>query len=298
MKLLMDGVWNITKDHLKILQAAETFISTHNYVPEHMIRNKARVSVNFSEFLRDLLKLKFIQIYSNTFKLSLSGFDCIAINSLRSAGLEMMGSKIGIGKESDIFLGVFQGKDVAIKVFRLGRSSFNKIEERCLKNEDNWFLANKESAKIEAEYLQLFSELDVPKFYCSNRHMVVMELLDSYETLFKVTVDNPDVISQKIFQFLKKMWDIGYAHGDLNEFNIMVSEDEIRVIDFPQCVRTSDEKAPFYLKRDIECIHKYFWKKNKFVCDDSMFKDIFQEYSITVEPERHGYELYTSRSVI
>lgn len=297
MKLLMDGVWTITKDHLKILQAAESFISTHNYVPEHMIRNKARVSVNFSEFLRDLLRLKFIQIYSGSFKLSLSGFDCIAINSLRSIGLEMMGSKIGIGKESDIFLGTFKGKDAAIKVFRLGRSSFNKIEERSLKNEDNWFLANIESAKIETEYLQLFSELDVPKYYCSNRHMVVMELLDNYETLFKVIVSNPEVISQKIFKFLKNMWDMGYAHGDLNEFNIMVNEEDIKVIDFPQCVRNSDEKAPFYLKRDIECIHKYFWKKNKFVCDDSMFNDIFKECSITIEPERHGYELHMNKSV-
>ena len=59
-------------------------------------------------------KLKFIQCFGSTFKLSLSGFDCVAINKLREMGLNQMGSPIGIGKESDIYLGQFKKQDVAI----------------------------------------------------------------------------------------------------------------------------------------------------------------------------------------
>lgn len=292
MKLLMDGVWSVTKDHIKTLEAAETFIRTHIYVPERMIRNKSCIKANFSEYLRDLVKLKFMQNCGSTFKLSLSGFDCLAIQSLRRLGLEAMGSNIGIGKESDIYNGTFRGNDAAIKVYRLGRHSFIKVDDRNLKNEDNWFLANKESARNEAEFLKLFAGPHVPVYYACSRHMIVMELLGSYDTLFKLTVENPGVISRKMFEFLKTMWDMGYAHGDFNEFNVMVSGDDIKVIDFPQCVSIADPKSCSYLKRDIECVHKYFWKKNFFVCDDSMFKDIFEKNDIKIEVERHGFELH------
>lgn len=296
MRLCMDGVWSVTRDHMKILEAAETFIRTHIYVPERMIKNKSHIQANFSEYLRDLVKLRFIQNLGSTFKLSLSGFDCLAIQSLRKLGLETMGSNIGIGKESDIYNGTFQRNNVAIKVHRLGRHSFVKIDDRGLKNGDNWFLANKESARIEAEFLKLFSGSSVPTYYACNRHMIVMELLDSYDTLFKVTVKNPEVISRKMLEFLKMMWDVGYAHGDFNEFNVMVSGDDIKVIDFPQCIPITDPKACLYLKRDIECVHKYFWKKNFFVCDDSMFKDILEKNNIRIEVDRHGFETHYRES--
>lgn len=284
----MDGVWTITKDHLKLLEAAELFIKRHEYVPMDMLRRKVKIPANYSEFFRDLVNLKFIQTFSNTCKLSLSGFDCLAINSLRQIGLNKMGSPIGIGKESDIYIAEFNGQDVAIKVHRLGRSSFNRIEERELKAEDNWFFANRESARKEAEYLELFSELPVPAYYAINRHMIVMEFLSEYEMLYKITVPNPAEISQKMFLFLRDMWDLGYAHGDFNEFNVMVKEDEIKVIDFPQSVPVSDPKAHFYLKRDIECVHKYFWKKNRFVCDDSILRGICDEHGIEIEVPRGG----------
>lgn len=295
MKLLMDGVWNITEDHRKVLEAAESFIKTHHYVPENMIKNKSKIKSNFSIILRDLVKLKFIQCFGSTFKLSLSGFDCVAINKLREMGLNQMGSPIGIGKESDIYLGQFKKKDVAIKVHRLGRTSFNKIEERSLNGEDNWFSANKESAYNESHYLQLFSNLSVPKFYCYCRHMVVMELLDEYQPLYKIIVEEPEIVSNKMLTFLKEMWDMGYAHGDFNEFNVMVRDTDIKVIDFPQCVPTSDEKAIFYLKRDIECVQKYFWKKNKIVCDDSIFSEIYKLNNLNIEVDRAGFELHKQR---
>ena len=75
----------------------------------------------------------------------------------------------------------------------------------------------------------------------------------------------------------------------------MVKDTEIKVIDFPQCVPVSDPKAIFYLKRDIECVQKYFWKKNKIVCDDSMFFDIYKQNEIVIEIERAGFELYQEK---
>lgn len=296
MKLWMDGVWLISKDHLRILEAAEAFIKTHNYVPIRMLSGKSQIKANFNEYLRDLVKLRFIQNFSSTFRLNIGGFDCLAINHFRKLGLEAMGTPIGIGKESDIHIATFKGRNVVIKIHRLGRSSYTKIDERNLKNEDNWFLANCESARNEAEFLKLFACEFIPEYFACNRHMIVMEYLEGYEPLYNITVEKPEIVSRKMLEFIKKLWEQGYVHGDFNEFNVMVLDEDIKVIDFPQCIPVSDPRAKEYLKRDIECVHKFFWKKNFYICDDTMFKDIYETNGIVMDVKRNGLEIFNSKN--
>ena len=45
------------------------------------------------------------------------------------------------------------------------------------------------------------------------------------------------------------------VHGDFNEFNLMIAEDEsITVIDFPQMTSTTHINAQYYFERDVKCI--------------------------------------------
>jgi RIO kinase 2 len=47
----------------------------------------------------------------------------------------------------------------------------------------------------------------------------------------------------------------GLVHGDFNEFNLLISdEEEITIIDFPQMTSTSHPNAEFYFERDVKCI--------------------------------------------
>lgn len=285
MKLIADGVWSISKNHLKILEAAERLSNSHDYIPPSILKNKSNIKANFHEHMIDLVKLKFITFKDTLYKLSISGLDCLAINALRKRGLGAMGSNIGIGKESDIYFGEYKDKKVAIKIHRLGRSCFQKIGERELKNDSNWFSLNKESCRNEVKFMEKFQELDIPKLIDHDRHAIVMDLMD-YDTLYRVKVDNPDVISAKMLSFIRKMWDLGYVHGDFNEFNVMVKGDDIKVIDFPQCIPINDPKAAFYLKRDIECVHKFFWKKHFYVCDDSCLKDACERMDIRIDIDK------------
>jgi len=42
----------------------------------------------------------------------------------------------------------------------------------------------------------------------------------------------------------------------------MVSEEqEITIIDFPQCVSTSHVNAQFYFERDVKCVQTFFTKR-------------------------------------
>jgi len=51
----------------------------------------------------------------------------------------------------------------------------------------------------------------------------------------------------------------GLVHGDFNEFNLMIDDDEkITMIDFPQMTSTSHQDAKFYFERDVKCVQTYF----------------------------------------
>lgn len=281
MKLDFSGVWGITSEHLKVLETAEKLSTDREYMSVSILKRKTNVKADFNELAMDLVNLKFLTYRDNKYKLSISGHDCLAINALRRSGLEAMGSNIGIGKESDVYLGVFKKKNVAIKIFRLGRTSFQKVEERCLKKDENWLELNRESCRCEVRFLQLFEELNVPRLMGYNRHVLVMKMYN-YNMLYQIKIDNCEVISQKIFDFIYNIWQKGYVHGDLNEFNIMINGDKILVLDFPQCIKNTDRRAAEYLKRDIECIHKYFWKKNFYSCDHSVLNNIIEDLQIEI----------------
>jgi RIO kinase 2 len=52
-----------------------------------------------------------------------------------------------------------------------------------------------------------------------------------------------------------KLAEYGLVHGDFNEFNLMIDdEEEVTMIDFPQMVSTSHPNAQFYFNRDVQCV--------------------------------------------
>lgn len=59
-----------------------------------------------------------------------------------------------------------------------------------------------------------------------------------------------------------KLAEHGLVHGDFNEFNLMISEQEdVTVIDFPQMVSTTHLNAQFYFERDVKCIQTFFSRR-------------------------------------
>jgi len=62
----------------------------------------------------------------------------------------------------------------------------------------------------------------------------------------------------------------GVIHGDFNEFNILLDENEDPIlIDFPQMVSTSHENAEMYFDRDVKCICVFF--KRRFGYESELF---------------------------
>ncbi len=79
---------------------------------------------------------------------------------------------------------------------------------------------------------------------------------------------------------------IGLIHGDFNEFNILIKDDDTPVlIDFPQMVSTSHRNAEMYFNRDVQCIRTFF--KRRFGYESLLYpvftRDTVKEYSLDVE---------------
>eukprot|EP00003_Mantamonas_plastica_P031344 TRINITY_DN811_c0_g1_i2.p3 TRINITY_DN811_c0_g1~~TRINITY_DN811_c0_g1_i2.p3 ORF type:complete len:126 (-),score=29.87 TRINITY_DN811_c0_g1_i2:29-406(-) len=65
------------------------------------------------------------------YRLTYLGYDFLALNTLcnREGKITAVGNQIGVGKESDIFIGEDEeGEPVVIKFHRLGRTSFRTIK--------------------------------------------------------------------------------------------------------------------------------------------------------------------------
>ncbi len=61
-------------------------------------------------------------------------------------------------------------------------------------------------------------------------------------------VQHPEKVYKQIIDVIIRLAEHGLIHGDLNEFNIMVDENEIvTIIDFPQMVSTSHLNAQMYI---------------------------------------------------
>lgn len=235
-----------------------------------MIKRIANIKCNHSKVLLDLCKLKFIRHEKIGYKLQCNGADCLAIYALRKRGLEIMGDKIGIGKESDIFYGKFKGEEVVLKFYRLGRTSFRTVKNNRNYHEGrkhcSWQYLSRLSAQKESEFMELFKNLSIPRLIDTNRHVVVMEYLSDYILLNDLKeIKDLDKTYNLLTDFIVKLYNMGYVHGDFNEFNVMVNEDsEIKVIDFPQCVTVKDRNAKEYLKRDYECVNVFFEKRFRY----------------------------------
>jgi RIO kinase 2 len=264
----------LTNEDLRVLQAIETAMSQHEFVPEEQIAKFTRLSLDRdTEFrLRHLSKLGLI--YSRRagytgFTLNYAGYDCLAINALVKANvIEAFGHPLGIGKEADVFDALTpEKKQVAVKFQRLGRVSFRQTQRKrgYTKEHAGWLFQSRLAAEKETRALRLLFPIGVavPEPISQNRHVLVMGMIEGAEMAQLKELPTPKRILKEILRNIKKAYlDAGIIHGDLSEYNIIVKPDRhILVIDWPQYVTKEHPNAEQLLTRDVANILQYFNRK-------------------------------------
>ena len=69
------------------------------------------------------------------------------------------------------------------------------------------------------------------------------------------SMPNPRKLYERLMDLIVELAENGLVHGDFNEFNLMLDDDEkVTMIDFPQMVSTTHANAKYYFERDVICI--------------------------------------------
>jgi len=262
---------NLERYDFRVLHGVETAMRFFDWVPVDNLPNYARLPLEEVAYrIGRLSKHKLVQRKTTHYvgyKLTFTGYDALGINELvRHNVIESLGSKVGVGKESDIYDAERENGEIAIVKFHREGTTFRHVKrsrgyfgqaERC-----SWMLASRLAAEREYEALtSLYESVIVPKPIAHNRHVIVMGLINGRE-IGSTTLGDPVNVFDKIMLQIKAAYDRGVVHADLSEYNVIVCADgEVVLIDWPQWVPLSHPNANELLHRDVGNISSYFSRK-------------------------------------
>lgn len=295
MKLDTSHMRYLTAEDFRVLQAVEQGSRNHEVVPTHLIHTLSgmRSMSGTNRSISDLAKLSLISKLRNSkydgYRLTYNGFDYLALRAMLNRDtVYSVGTKIGVGKESDIYqVSNRNGEPKVLKMHRLGRTSFHTVKNNreYLRSGQSasWMHLSKLAANKEYQFMTLLynKDFEVPQPFDNSRHCVLMELIKGYPMRRLGKHKNLPKLYSDLMSFIVRLANHGLIHCDFNEFNIMI-KDEVEnendpgyvVIDFPQCISIQHQDAAYYFKRDVDCIRRFFKKKLKYEPkEDATFLD-------------------------
>lgn len=295
----------LSRDDFRVLTAVEMGMKNHEIVPASLIASIAGLKHGgCNKVLRELVKHKLLA-YKCTkcvqgYSLNCAGYDYLALKALSSRNIILsVGNQLGVGKESDIYIVANEeGQQFALKIHRLGRRSFrnlkNKRDYHKHRHSMSWLYLSRLSATKEYAYMKALYDqsFPVPRPVDFNRHAVVMELINGYPLCQVRKIQDPALLYSEIMELIVKLASHGLIHGDFNEFNLMIDDnDHITMIDFPQMVSTSHPNAEWYFDRDVKCVRDFFIKRFNYESElHPSFSNIRKIHSLDVEISASGYD--------
>ena len=295
MKLDTKALRYLNPTDWRTLTAVETGSRNHEVVPTPLIANLSKSSLgDINRSISLLAKANLIAKVKNAkydgYRLTYGGLDYLALHSLQKTNtVYSVGNQIGVGKESDIFVvSDEKGQQRVLKIHRLGRVSFKKgvrnkrdyARTRAQKERGagSWMYMSRLAAMKEYAFMQALHGvgLSVPTPLGQNRHQLVMSLIDGFPLRQIDKVQDPAGLYAELMEMLVRLCALGLIHGDFNEFNIMIKEEEqgedVRLvpvlIDFPQMVSVDHSDAEFYFNRDVDCVKRFFSRRFGFTSTD------------------------------
>ncbi|EAT36821.1 AAEL011114-PA [Aedes aegypti] len=294
----------LNKEDFRILTAIEMGMKNHELVPGALVAAIASLKAGgVHKLLRELCKHKLLSYERGKrydgYRLTNTGYDYLALKSLTLRGsVSGFGNQIGVGKESNIYTVVNEeGTPLCLKLHRLGRVCFRNVKEKRdyhgKRHKMSWLYLSRISATREFAYMKALYDrgFPVPEPIDFNRHCVIMELVDGYPLTNICEVGNVEALYDDLMNLIVRLGNCGVIHGDFNEFNIMIKDDQTPVlIDFPQMVSTSHPNAEMYFDRDVQGVRDLFRKKFGYESEEyPKFSDLEREDELDKEVLCSGY---------
>jgi RIO kinase 2 len=258
----------LNKSDFKILKVFASSLKNRQFLNLPTLSQYSNLSQSLIEHhLKRLVKFGLISKSNIGYTLLVTGLDIYVLKILSNRNIiTAIGPQIGIGKEAEVYLAHDSlEQDKIIKLFRLGRSSFKQIKRKRDVNTgtNSWLLLNIETAKKEYDILTYLkdSSTSFPSPLYRSFHCIVMEPIYGSRLSDIENLDYPELVLEKIISNMTIAYRKGYINGDLNEYNILVNDDNIFILDWPQAVRVDTTNADVVLMRDVNNIVKFFSRK-------------------------------------
>jgi RIO kinase 2 len=260
----------LNKSDFKLLKVFASSLKNRQFLNLSTLSQYSNLSQGLVEHhLERLVKFGLISKSNIGYSLLVTGLDIYVLKILSNRNtIAAIGPQIGIGKEAEIYLAHdSQEQDKILKMFRLGRSSFKQIKRKRDINlaTSSWLLLNIETAKKEYDILKYLrhSSTSFPNPLYRSFHCIVMDPLYGTRLVDVENLDNPQYVLEKIINNVRIAYRKGYVNADLNEYNILVNNDNIFILDWPQAVKVDTINADSVLTRDVKNILKFFSRKFK-----------------------------------
>ncbi|KAJ7619100.1 RIO1 family-domain-containing protein [Mycena polygramma] len=279
MKLDATDLRYVMPDEFRVLTAVEMGSKNHEVVPTVLIAQISGLrNGGVNKLIGSLAKRNLVSKVQNAkydgYRLTYGGYDFLAMRAMSKRDtMHSVGNQIGVGKESDIYIVAdAEGKEMVLKLHRLGRISFRAIKEKRdylgKRKSASWMYMSRLAAQKEWAFMKVLHEHEfpVPRPIDQARHCLLMEFIDAYPLRQIAEVPSPGKLYSELMDLIVRFAHAGLIHGDFNEFNILIrreSGDPI-VIDFPQMVSTSHANAEWYFNRDVECIRTFFKRRFRY----------------------------------
>jgi RIO kinase 1 len=181
---------------------------------------------------------------------------------------------ISTGKEGNVFRAVTKDGDfLAVKIYRITNAGFKDLADYVLgdprfRNSPQHFpgilyvWAKKEFANLEK-----FQKIGirVPHPITLSRNVLVMEYIGTPEQparqLKDFEMEDPKEMAEWMLGVIRTAYAKGkIVHGDLSEYNVLITDEGPVVIDLAQAVLVEHWRAQELLERDVTNVARYFKK--------------------------------------
>jgi RIO kinase 2 len=220
--------------------------------------------VNFG--LSELNKRKLVGISGRNFEIYVPAVDLLALKFYADKDYaNALGKLIAKGKESDVYevLSV-KGELYALKLFRLGRTSFRDVTRKRHANPrqlNTWLDVNYSAARREFNALERLSGVtkNVPVAVATNRHTVLLRELPGVRLSNRPDLLDPKKVLKEIAESIREVYlKAGMINGDLSEYNILTDGASVWLIDWPQWVGRDHPNWKELMMRDLGAVSSFF----------------------------------------
>ncbi|MEF8819087.1 MAG: serine/threonine-protein kinase Rio1 [Haloferacaceae archaeon] len=244
---------------------------------DRIARARDREFSQFRERLKD----------ADQFKVEQTVFDDATFAALyklvQDGYVDAFGGPISTGKEANVYEALGDDRDVAVKIYRINASDFRQMRE-YLDGDPRFEGIGSDKGKVVLAWTRKeFANLSraraagvrVPEPIAVERNVLVMELVghadDRARRLAEVNVENPETAYEVVREYMRRLHRAGLVHGDLSEYNLIVYEGELVVIDLGQAVTVHHRNAGEFLRRDCRNVAAFFGQQGLEVDPDDLY---------------------------